>query len=92
MTRDAALVNQHADPTRPNASRASGPRARRASGEAGQRREKLAAGEAIRCAFCLKPITSPDAAAEKEGSLVAVGGEALARPGGVLRTLGGDAV
>ena len=36
-------------------------------------RAKLAAGEPVRCACCLDPITSPDAAAEKHGSLVHVG-------------------
>jgi hypothetical protein len=35
-----------------------------------EQRAKLAAGEAIRCACCLQPITSTDDAAEKHGSLV----------------------
>jgi hypothetical protein len=32
--------------------------------------DKLAAGEAVRCACCFEPITSPDEAAEKHDSLV----------------------
>ena len=35
-----------------------------------EQRAKLAAGEAVRCACCFEPITSPDDAAEKHGSLV----------------------
>jgi hypothetical protein len=38
-----------------------------------EQRAKLAAGEAIRCECCLQPITSPDDAAEKHGSLVHTG-------------------
>lgn len=33
-------------------------------------RAKLAAGEPVRCACCFEPITTPEAAAEKHGSLV----------------------
>jgi ParB/RepB/Spo0J family partition protein len=36
-------------------------------------RAKLAAGEPIRCECCLEPIESPEAAAEKHGSLVHAG-------------------
>jgi ParB-like chromosome segregation protein Spo0J len=35
-----------------------------------EQRAKLAAGEPVRCACCFEPITSPEAAAEKHGSLV----------------------
>jgi hypothetical protein len=35
-----------------------------------EQRAKLAAGEAVRCACCFEPITSPDEAAEKHDSLV----------------------
>jgi ParB family chromosome partitioning protein len=35
-----------------------------------EQRAKLAAGEPVRCACCFEPITSPDDAAEKHGSLV----------------------
>jgi ParB family chromosome partitioning protein len=35
-----------------------------------EQRAKLAAGEAIRCECCLQPITSPDDATEKHGTLV----------------------
>jgi hypothetical protein len=35
-----------------------------------EQRSKFAAGEPVRCASCLEPITSPDDAAEKHGSLV----------------------
>ena len=38
-----------------------------------EQRERLAAGEAVRCACCFEPITSPDEAAEKHGSLVHTG-------------------
>src|SRR5262249_36095176 len=36
-------------------------------------RAKLAAGEPIRCECCFEPIDSPDAAVEKDGTLVHVG-------------------
>jgi ParB/RepB/Spo0J family partition protein len=35
-----------------------------------EQRAKLARGEPVRCACCFEPITSPDEAAEKHGSLV----------------------
>ena len=35
-----------------------------------EQRAKLAAGEPVRCACCFQPISSPDEAAEKHGSLV----------------------
>ncbi len=38
-----------------------------------EQRAKLAAGEAVRCACCFEPITSPADAAEKHGSLVHTG-------------------
>jgi hypothetical protein len=38
-----------------------------------EQRDKLAAGEAIRCECCLRMIESADAAAEKEGTLVHAG-------------------
>jgi ParB/RepB/Spo0J family partition protein len=38
-----------------------------------EQRAKLAAGEPVRCACCFEPITSPDDAAEKHGSLVHTG-------------------
>jgi ParB/RepB/Spo0J family partition protein len=38
-----------------------------------EQRERLAAGETVRCACCFEPITSPDDAAEKHGSLVHTG-------------------
>jgi hypothetical protein len=38
-----------------------------------EQRERLAAGESIRCACCFETITSPDDVAEKHGSLVHTG-------------------
>jgi ParB/RepB/Spo0J family partition protein len=38
-----------------------------------EQREKLAAGEAVRCACCFEPIASPGEAAEKHGSFVHAG-------------------
>ncbi len=38
-----------------------------------EQRERLAAGEAVRCACCFEPITSPDDATEKDGSLIHTG-------------------
>jgi ParB/RepB/Spo0J family partition protein len=38
-----------------------------------EQREKLSAGEAVRCACCFQPITCTDEAAEKHGSLVHAG-------------------
>jgi hypothetical protein len=35
-----------------------------------EQRAALAAGQSVRCACCLEPITTPDEAAEKHGSLV----------------------
>ena len=55
---------------RPSASAASRHGAEQAAAKLAEQRAKLAAGEPVRCACCFEPITSPDDAAEKHGSLV----------------------